>query len=259
MTATPTMYTHVATYGDFIRLSGYDELGNRVHEEIPYKPYLFMKSRNKKSKSFYRDIHKNPVDKIEFESIKAAREFVRQYKNVSGMEIFGTTKFEYLYIYDNFKNMKFERKHIRICEIDIEVGSENGYSEITSPDSEVQLITLKLNEKFYTLGCHEYIPSDPNVTYIQCKNESVLLMQFLKLWEELDFDIITGWNCEAYDMPYLVNRITMVLGSDIAKRLSPWKRLEKRKLVSFGKEVEVLLPSGISILDYIELYKKSFH
>jgi len=59
-----------------------------------------------------------------------------------------------------------------------------------------------------------------------------------------------------FDIPYLVNRITKILGEADAKRLSPWLNLDERRVVLMGREQIAFVPSGISVLDYIELYKK---
>jgi DNA polymerase elongation subunit (family B) len=80
-------------------------------------------------------------------------------------------------------------------------------------------------------------------------NEKNLLHAFLNYYEEINPTILTGWNIDFFDIPYLFNRIKNVCGEGNAKRLSPigqafWSPY--REKWSFG---------GVSILDYINLYK----
>jgi DNA polymerase elongation subunit (family B) len=80
-------------------------------------------------------------------------------------------------------------------------------------------------------------------------NERNLLQAFLNYYEEVNPTILTGWNIDFFDIPYLYNRLKNVCGEGNAKRLSPigqafWSPY--REKFSFG---------GVSILDYINLYK----
>ena len=80
-------------------------------------------------------------------------------------------------------------------------------------------------------------------------NERNLLQAFLNYYEEVNPTILTGWNIDFFDIPYLYNRLKNVCGEGYAKRLSPigqafWSPY--RDKFSFG---------GVSILDYINLYK----
>jgi DNA polymerase elongation subunit (family B) len=104
----------------------------------------------------------------------------------------------------------------------------------------------------------DYRPHLENVEYYKCENEHALLEKFLELWDSRYFspDILTGWNIEFFDLPYLVNRITRLFSEDQAKRLSPWKLLDTRNIEVKGREQQVFIPAGIAVLDYMRLYKK---
>jgi DNA polymerase elongation subunit (family B) len=81
---------------------------------------------------------------------------------------------------------------------------------------------------------------------------------FIKCWrsEQYNPDIITGWNCEFFDMPYLINRITRIIGPESAKRLSPWGILSEREVEINGRTFNIPIIVGITILDYLQLYRK---
>jgi DNA polymerase elongation subunit (family B) len=60
-----------------------------------------------------------------------------------------------------------------------------------------------------------------------------------------------------FDIPYLVNRITKVLGEEVVERLSPVNVVYNRNLVSqFGKYNTRWHLKGMSCVDYLDVYKK---
>lgn len=107
--------------------------------------------------------------------------------------------------------------------IDIECESENGFPNAETVPERVNLITVYSNEKekFFTLGLEQdYTPKRKDVSYVKCSDEYDLLRKFCKLMMALRPDIISGWNSKGkeggYDIPYLFNRILMLLdGIDI--------------------------------------------
>lgn len=249
-------YTNVFQRGDKIYLRGYKD-GRRFSDTINYKPYLFVPSDGK-SNTKYRTLSGKSVDRIDFDSISGAREFLKQYEEVANFEIFGLTNFQYLFIHDKFYGeMKYDVSQINIIGIDIETDSSDGFPDILKADKEVTAITLSRKGEKVVLGMKDYKPAE-NVHYIKCKDEWHLLNNFLKIWQSGRYqpDIVTGWNIEFFDIPYLVNRITNVLGSYEAKKLSPWGVLEERKIEVRGRENQTFTPAGINVLDYLNLYKK---
>ena len=86
----------------------------------------------------------------------------------------------------------------------------------------------------------------------------MLLIKFVEKWRSFGFtpDIVTGWNIETFDIPYLVNRIRKILGETFVKNLSPFGILVEGSVPFNGREQQVYYPAGISILDYLQLYKK---
>ena len=117
---------------------------------------------------------------------------------------------------------------------------------------------------YIVLGCGEFditkLPEDvqPKVKYMLCKDEHDLLLKYLDVWCSKWFspDIVTGWNVEFFDIPYIVNRIKRILGDHMAKKLSPWGLLEERTVTIAGRDNQVYVPVGIAILDYMQMYRK---
>jgi DNA polymerase elongation subunit (family B) len=94
--------------------------------------------------------------------------------------------------------------------------------------------------------------NEENRAVIPFTHEHDLLHAFLNLWEELDPTIITGWNTEYFDVPFLYYRIENQLGAGEAARLSP---LRKVKFGTYAHDAPVEL-AGLNHLDYMLLFKK---
>lgn len=251
-------YTNVYSRGDKIYLRGYSSDNRRVHDVVDYKPYLFVHKRREAS-THYRTLDNKPVEKMHFESISEARNFAKRYSDVANMEIYGLNNFRYLYIYDKFHGeLDYDPTWINVISIDIETDSSDGFPDITKADKEITAITLSRRGEKVVFGYYDYKPKNDRVEYIKCKDEYHLLNNFLKIWQSGRYmpDILTGWNIEFFDLPYIVNRIKNILGVHEAKKLSPWGILEERTVETHGRENQVYYPAGISVLDYLNLYKK---
>jgi DNA polymerase elongation subunit (family B) len=251
-------YTNVYTKGNKIYVRGYNDKGP-FNNVVEYKPYLFLVS-SKETRTEYHTLDGKPVVKKMFESINAARKFVDTCEGITNMEVYGFTNFQYMYIYDNFPGeIKYDPSLINIIGIDIETQSDDGFPDIATANKEVTAITISRRggEKI-VFGLFSYKPKSEKITFIQCDDEYDLLEKFLHIWQSGRWmpDVVTGWNIEFFDIPYLVNRITNILGTNEAKKLSPWKILEERTVEVRGKENQVFIPAGINVLDYYALYRK---
>jgi len=245
-------YTNVYLRGNRIYVRGFDK-GLRFKDVVNYTPYLFIPKANGK----YKTLDGKPVSKIDFDSVSDARDFISRYEDVSNMEIYGLTTFLYLYIFDNYKgDIDYDPKLVNIATIDIECAADEGFPDIQRADKPLTAITLRSRNRNFVFGCGDFETDDVNTYYMKCKDEYELIQKFLECWENLDIDIVTGWNIEFFDIPYIVNRIRNLFNDTEARRLSPWRILDE-KIVEFrGKENQSFNPAGISVLDYYQLYRK---
>lgn len=246
-------YTNCTCIGNNILYRGV-RAGERVTEKFTVQPTLFLPS-NKPSK--YKTLDGRNVDKIKFGDINEAKEFVRRYEQVDNFVYYGNTKYHYVYLGDKFPAIiDYDFNEIVTSNIDIEVASENGFASPENPTEEVTAITLETRGTYVVFGCGDFTTERSDIKYIKCKSEPELLQKFLEHWEHIAPDVITGWNIQFYDIPYLVNRISKVFGDKEAKRLSPWKYLSTRKAYYKGRHQVAVELVGISTLDYMELYRK---
>jgi len=254
-------YTNVLKWGNSILYRGIHN-NKRIQRKIDYKPSLYVPS-NKKTQ--FTNIYDEYLKKINFLSIKEARDFIDNYKEIDNFKIYGNENFEYCFIGENFENeIEWNINDLRIGLIDIEVNSDpntGGFAKPENPFQPITAITFKiLNEKnIYVFGIGEF-KSPENVIYHSCEDEYDLCKQFLRKWTENYVDCISSWNGTRFDIPYIVNRFKKILGEEETKKLSPWNIIREKKIKSINKnyssEEIIYNLYGICDLDYLEIYKK---
>lgn len=252
-------YTNVSQAGNSILHRGYEN-GKRVKQRIPFQPKLYSPSKNNKPTAF-TTIQGKYLEEVSPGTIKECKEYIEMYNGVAGFEIYGNTGWIYQYIstlYPQFEQAEFDMAQIRVLDMDIETESENGFATIEDPSEQVCVITLRLGDEKWVMATRPFaLPQDPKVHQAVFASEKDMLAEFLQLWKEIDCDVVTGWNVRFYDLPYLINRIGRIFNDENkAKQLSPWGYISAEKVFSRGQEKAAYKISGISILDYYELYRK---
>ena len=250
-----SFYTNVQVYGSRILYRGVED-GRKVKRKIDYYPTLYVPS---KEHTGFSSVSGIAMAEMKPGNIRETRDFVEQYKEVENFKIYGNQKYEYAFIADHFADdIDWDLSHINVTNIDIEVGSENGFPEQDQANEPITAITFKNNQgKFLVLGCGAFNNTRDDVKYIQCRDEIDLIKRFIDEWASDYPDIITGWNVERFDIVYLVNRIRRVLGEEASKRLSPWNIINEGKTTNkVGKEEVIYKLLGIATLDYITMYRK---
>ena len=69
-------------------------------------------------------------------------------------------------------------------------------------------------------------------------------------------EVVTGWNIQLYDIPYICRRLDRVLGEKLMKRFSPWGLVTEDEVYIQGRRNISYDVGGITQLDYLDLYKK---
>lgn len=251
-------YTNVKKLGNYLYVRGYED-GVRFRDRIEYQPSLFIKS---KESSQYKTLQGEYLKEINPGNMRDTFKFIERYKDVDNFEIFGDISPVNQYISENYpeETIDFDINKIKIYVIDIETTSTYGFPNVEQVREEVLLITIQdfTTKKTYTWGSRPFSEKVENNTYFECSNEIDLLDKFLRFWESDPPDVITGFNCEFFDIPYLLRRIATVMSEADAKRFSIWKSLRERKVLveKTNREEYVYDVAGISCLDFLALFKK---
>ena len=242
--------------GDKFLVRGYDN-GEYFQIREKYNPTLFVSS---KKKTNYMTLEGEYVEKIKPGTVRESRDFIKQYEYVDNFNVYGQDRFIYQYISDKYPEdeIKFDISKIRLYTIDIETRSENGFPDVAAADQEILLISVQdyNTKEITTWGVGSFKNKQENVRYIQFNNEHDLLSSFVQWWIDHTPDIVTGWNIQLFDIPYIAKRLERVLGEKLARRLSPWGLVSPKEIFIKGRQYQTYDIGGITQLDYLDLYKK---
>ena len=251
-------YTNVQMVGDHFLVRGYEN-GRHFATREKFYPTLFVPS-NKETK--YKTLEGEYVESIDPGTVRDCREFIKKYDGVQNFKVYGNDRYIYQYISEMYpeEEVKFDTTKIKISTIDIEVKTENGFPDVESAAEEVLLITVQdyTTKQIRTWGQGPFNNKQENIIYKSFRTEYELLNDFINWWmiETNTPEVVTGWNSELYDMPYLVRRIDRILGEKLMKRLSPWGLVTERETIVMGRKQISYDVGGVTQLDYLNLYKK---
>ena len=249
-----SFYTNIQLAGDTILYRGYED-GQPVQFRAHFSPTLYVLSKNTEE---YKTLDGRNVSPIDFTNTRSAREFIKQYDGVEGFEIHGYDRFVYQYIRREFPGeVDYDISQMKIYAMDIEVQCENGFPNVEEAAEEMLSITIKdmVTKQYYCWCTREFeAPKGVKAEFFWTEHE--MLSNFLKWWGENTPDILTGWNVNLYDVPYIARRVCRVLGEKWMKGLSPWNRANEREVYVKGRKNIAYDISGVNILDYLDLYRK---
>ena len=253
-------YTYAWQYGNSILVRGVRN-GKRFTERHPFTPTLYVKSAEPTQ---FKSIDGQSLKPIQFGDNSDCKEFLDNYSKVENYPIYGQTDLTYQYLSSMYPNeISFDMSQMKILSIDIETTAQHGFPDVENPIEEVLLISVIDNatKEIHTWGSGEWKcvsdeVRDLPVNYTYCSDEYDLLQNFMEWWANNYPDVITGWNIEQFDMPYLVNRIDRIFGGDSKNNLSPYNMTRKRMVRGHNREILKVDIKGIIQLDYMDLYKK---
>ena len=260
---TNSFYTSAFRHGKVIKYMGYED-GKKVSFTIPFRPTLFVTNQGNNPHD-WNALDGTSVEPIQFGSMNEATDFIKSYSDVPNFKVFGNTNYVAQYLNEQFPGeIKWDRNLINVTSIDIETKFGDGFPEPALADQEVTAITMKNNidDTYYTFGCGEYdvdkaLLQTHEVIYVKCADERELLHKFVYHWSKTSPDIVTGWNCEFFDIPYLINRIKRVFDNGREKFLSPWRMIDEREThTGYGQSTLKYEIKGVAILDYMAIFKK---
>ena len=250
---TDLQYTHTTTLGQNVLVRARSSDGRSHFIKTAYRPTYYLPTNTYTGETALDGC---PLLPFEQDSIRDGRTFLSEHP-----EAFGNIQCEYMLLSDVYgaADIVPEMDRLLIWNLDIEVDSEESFAPPEDPYNAVTAITVTWRHRgqrgTVMYGLQPYTPAE-GAEYVLCADEQALLRQFVKDWREDYPDIVTGWNVQFFDIPYLVGRITRELGESAAKSLSPYQYLAERKSVFYGREQTAVDIRGIATLDYLELYRK---
>ena len=249
-------YTNVQLIGNQFLVRGVEN-GKRFETRDEFFPTLFV---NSKKDSKYKTLSGGNVEPIRPGTVRDCREFYKKYDEVDGFEIYGNDRYIYQYISEKYPEdeVKFDISKIKLVTLDIEVASESGFPDVESCSEEILAISIQdyTTKKIVTWGVKPFNNVRDDVTYHCCESEYALLNSFINYWMVDVPDVVTGWNIQLYDIPYICKRLNRVLGEKLMKRLSNWGLVTEGEIFITGRKHITFDIGGLTQLDYLNLYKK---
>jgi DNA polymerase elongation subunit (family B) len=250
-------YTSVFQLGNDILVRGFEN-GKHFTNREEFYPTFFVPS---KKESKYKTLDGHSVDPIKPGTIRDCKDFLEKYNGVNGFNVYGNDRFVYQYIAEKYPEdeIEFDINRIKLITIDIEVAAESGFPDVFNCAEELLLITVQdyTTKQITTFGSRPAKITQSNVKFVECRDEYALINTFMDWWQNNLPEVVTGWNCELYDIPYLIGRITRLMGEKMAKRFSPWNIVRVKEVTISGRKQLSCEIAGVSVLDYLDLYKKS--
>ena len=247
-------YTSVIQRGNYLLVR---EIKNdkRVSQKIRWRPTFYGTTHKRSTLKTLRGENVSPVT---LESITEGRNFLERYKDQPDL-IHGFERYPFVYIAEQYPDyVNWDMDKILIITLDIEVACESGFPDPQKADEPLLCITVKnqSNKAIMVWGVADYTNDRKDVRYIQCDDETDLLKKFIDFWSSIQPDIVTGWNVQFFDIPYLCNRIDKLFGEDVVKKLSPWGYVNEENVYQYGRQQQKYDIFGVACLDYLDLYRK---
>ena len=214
-----------------------DHLGYRT---FPYTRYAYEPAQN----GTFRSIYGDKLSKI--------YKFKGDDPGLFESDVPETTRV----LVDTYTESDLPSEGIVTMTFDIEVEMESGLPNVEEAKNELTAIGLQDNitNQYWVLIMDKKGKMVERTTdkaiILPFRDERDLCMKFLEIYEGIAPDILTGWNIDNFDIPYLFNRIKRILGEQHAKRLSPIGQ------AFYSPYRNRWFFAGVSCLDYLELYKK---
>lgn len=271
-------YVSIETVNNEI-VERYIDNGVEKTRRVKYTPTMF---RHCREESKYKDIYGKNCAPQTFPTMKDARDWMRRMED-TGLEAMGMDDFKLSYISDTYgSEIVYDRKFIRVANCDIEVTGDK-FPDPMKAEYEIDAITHydSIDDRFYVFDLlnsmygsvsewdkklaakldiegGDEVPKEilDRVVYLPFQNEKELLLEYINLWETNRPAIFTGWNVEGFDIPYIMNRVKNVLGERSMKRFSPIGRVKSKIIQNMYGDKEIYSIDGVTILDYLDLYKK---
>ena len=210
------------------------------HLEIPYRKYAYVKDGNGHHVSLYGD------------RLKKVTNYDKDDPTLHESDVPPTTRF----LVDQYGDSDEMSVGHRVMFFDIEVEVTDGFPDVQKAQNIITSIALYdcITEKYFTycFDPHKRIESyeKDNEVVEFYETEYEMLNKFFQKYLEIRPTIVSGWNSEFFDIPYLYNRAVRVLGPEIANLLSPISKV----IYSDYKKKHTI--AGVSSLDYLQLYRQ---
>jgi DNA polymerase elongation subunit (family B) len=233
--------------------------GKRTYNEFPAN-YTFYYTD---PKGKYRSLYGDSVSRF---STRKRSEFEKEKRIHSNKKLYESDiNVVFRCLSENYLGCEPPKLHTCFFDIEVDFDPEKGFSPTSDPFNPVTAISLYMDwqDTLVTLAIPPKHMSDETAQdSINEMPNTILFRSEIEMFETFfelikDADVLTGWNSEGYDIPYMVNRVTRVMSKDDTRKFCLLGQTPKaRKYERFGKEETTYDLVGRVHMDYLQLYKK---
>jgi DNA polymerase elongation subunit (family B) len=168
---------------------------------------------------------------------------------------------------DVYCGKKAPQMTIGLVDIEVDYDPKIGFPRPAHPYAPVNALTLYRSDvdDYFTFlvppkGWEGPLPDEMvAANYFICHDEREIFQMFFDLLD--DVDVVSGWNSEFFDIPYLAKRAEMLYGASGLKKFAfergPTPYWGEHERFKGSKEKEIVLNLGSRVhLDYLRLFRK---
>jgi DNA polymerase elongation subunit (family B) len=259
-----------------ITLFTWDDQGNPITRVIEHQCHLYYEDKRGSDVSIFG----SKLQRKDFDSSWERKKWLDSYKDMRMFECLPPVR---EFLIDEFEGQQEEeefRKYplkVQFCDIEIAVESEFPDPEYAKYPINVISIYDNLLGKFFVWTLSKDISNFnqkmkdkydkeekltwkfEDVLFFNFNSENDMLLNFIEWFSNNYPDVLTGWNIAGFDIPYIINRMKKFFNDEYLK-LSPVNNIynKKMKMKNATNERSSYSIDGITILDYLELYKYKF-
>lgn len=274
-------YTNYCRIGNDIFIRGFEKNGKRVSERIRnFIPDFFVPVINHGDVQVSKSIDGIPLKKIsrKFNTLRELEDFLKSDFHVYGYRNIPFRAVAELFDVDEIEE-RWDRDKVSVAFIDIETECENGFPDPKFAQEKINIVSIheSLSNTFFIWFINDEISPEQvekfrrdgeNFRIERCEDESQLLLRLSEWFQEFQPDIVSGWNSQFFDIPYIFNRVFRLIDQEedlsesekerawrkFISKFSPFKHVYRKFDRMTGEDRFEIC--GISHIDYMEAYKR---
>jgi len=233
--------------------------GERRYKEYPASYIFYYDDPRGK----FRTVYGTPVSRF---SCRSNKEFQKELRINSNKRVWESDiNPVFRCLEEHYLGAESPKLQTAFFDIEVDFDPVRGFSKPEDPFNPItaisvyldwmdRLVTLVVPPKSYSWETAQEICNQYDNCFL-FEREEDLLNTFLDIID--DADILSGWNSEGFDIPYMVMRVTRVLNKDDTRRFCLWGQLPKQRTFErFGAENLTFDLIGRVHMDYMQLYRK---
>lgn len=222
----------------------------------------------------FRGLNGHELEKLEFETNEQLQQAQRAYPIRYESDIPPLFKC----LMNNYYDLPTPTVHFAFVDIEVDYKSNIGFAGPSNPYAPINAVTIysswtkgyvtyvvppkgwkgsvaDIEAKFDELVKDGSLHSHQRTRFVICRHEIELLQHLVQDIQEAD--IVSGWNSEFFDLPYIIERLKLMLPKMVAKLSFAGARAPRERMVErFGSQEKVYTLYGRTHLDYLDLFKK---